>query len=50
MVCAIRMTGQDDLGRTGELLRRYGEAGFDDAVVLIEPGGPEPERVRSLHP
>lgn len=48
IVCAVRLTGPDDLGPTGELLQRYAEAGFDDAVVLIEPGGPDPERVRAL--
>jgi len=44
------VTAETDLGRTGELLHRYAEAGFDDAVVLIEPGGPDPERVRALLP
>ena len=44
------MTAETDLGRTGALLHRYAEAGFDDAVVLIEPGGPDPERVRALLP
>ena len=50
IVCAIPVTAETDLGRTGELLHRYAEAGFDDAVVLIEPGGPDPERVRALLP
>jgi alkanesulfonate monooxygenase SsuD/methylene tetrahydromethanopterin reductase-like flavin-dependent oxidoreductase (luciferase family) len=50
IVCAIPLSRQDDLGPTGELLRRYAEAGFDDAVVLIEPGGPDPELVRALVP
>ena len=50
IVCAIRLSGPDDLGPTGELLQRYAEAGFDDAVVLIEPGGPDPEQVRALLP
>jgi hypothetical protein len=44
------LSGRDDLGPTGELLHRCAEAGFDDAVVLIEPGGPDPERVRALLP
>jgi alkanesulfonate monooxygenase SsuD/methylene tetrahydromethanopterin reductase-like flavin-dependent oxidoreductase (luciferase family) len=47
MVCAVPV---DDLGAAREALRRYAEAGFDDAVVLIEPGGPEPGRVRDLVP
>ncbi|PVY97970.1 LLM class flavin-dependent oxidoreductase [Actinomycetospora cinnamomea] len=50
VVCAVRLAGRDDLGPTRERLQRYAEAGFDDAVVLIEPGGPEPERVRALVP
>ena len=45
-----RCRGEADLGPTGEVLHRYGEAGFDDAVVLIEPGGPDPEQVRALLP
>lgn len=50
IVCAVRLSGPDDLGPTGDLLQRYAEAGFDDAVVLIEPGGPDPERVGALRP
>lgn len=48
IVCAIRLAEQIDLGPTGDELARYAEAGFDDAIVLIEPGGPTPERVRAL--
>ncbi|WP_205752621.1 LLM class flavin-dependent oxidoreductase [Cryptosporangium phraense] len=47
VVCAVPTT---DLDATGDALRRYAQAGFDDAVVLIEPGGPEPEEVRALFP
>lgn len=50
IVCAVRLTSGDDLGPTREALHRYAEAGFDDAVVVIEPGGPEPEDVRALYP
>jgi alkanesulfonate monooxygenase SsuD/methylene tetrahydromethanopterin reductase-like flavin-dependent oxidoreductase (luciferase family) len=50
IVCAVRLSGTDDLGPTGEQLQRYAEAGFDDAVVLIEPGGPDPGKVRALLP
>jgi alkanesulfonate monooxygenase SsuD/methylene tetrahydromethanopterin reductase-like flavin-dependent oxidoreductase (luciferase family) len=50
IVCAIVLSGRDDLGPTGELLQRYAEAGFDDAVVLIGPEGPDPELVRALLP
>ena len=50
MVCAIPVSSDDDLARTREDLRRYAEAGFDDAIVLIGPEGPEPEQVRALFP
>lgn len=49
-MCAIPVAADDDLGRLREVLARYVEAGFDDAVVLIGPGGPGPEQVRALHP
>lgn len=48
IVCAVRLAEQKDLGRVGDELARYADAGFDDAVVLIEPGGPTPEDVRAL--
>ncbi len=50
IVCAVPLSGRADLGPSGELLRRYADAGFDDAVVLIAPGGPDPEQVRALVP
>lgn len=50
MVCAIPVVAEDDLGRLREVLARYADAGFDDAVVLIGRDGPAPERVRALHP
>ena len=48
IVCAIPVRNRNDLETTGEVLGRYARAGFDDAVVLIEPGGPDPEQVRAL--
>ena len=50
IVCAIPLDSRDDLEPTGEVLRRYARAGFDDAVVLIGSGGPDPEEVRALLP
>jgi alkanesulfonate monooxygenase SsuD/methylene tetrahydromethanopterin reductase-like flavin-dependent oxidoreductase (luciferase family) len=50
IVCAIPLDSRDDLEPVGEVLRRYARAGFDDAVVLIGPGGPDPEEVRALLP
>lgn len=40
----------DDPGAAGEVLHRYAEAGFDDAVVVFGPDGPAPEDVRALYP
>ncbi|GAA4881227.1 LLM class flavin-dependent oxidoreductase [Actinomycetospora straminea] len=50
IVCAVRLSCPEDLAPARERLARYAEAGFDDAVVAIEPGGPEPEDVRALVP
>ncbi|MEU7814752.1 LLM class flavin-dependent oxidoreductase [Pseudonocardia sp. NPDC049154] len=50
IVCAIPLSSPADLGPVGEQLNRYAEAGFDDAIVVIEPGGPDPEKVRALLP
>ncbi|MFR9803947.1 LLM class flavin-dependent oxidoreductase [Pseudonocardia sp. RS010] len=50
IVCAIPLSDPSDLAPVGEQLHRYAEAGFDDAVVVIEPGGPDPEKVRALFP
>lgn len=50
IVCAVPVPGGADLGPTADLLRRYADAGLDDAVVLFGPGGPAPERVRALLP
>lgn len=50
IVCAIPVGSTDDLEPTRSALQRYAEAGFDDAVVLLEPAGPSPEQVRALFP
>jgi hypothetical protein len=44
------LSTKDDIGPAGEVLQRCAEAGFDDAVVLIGPEGPDPARVRALFP
>ena len=48
IVCAVRVAHSQDLGPTRDALQRYAEAGFNDAVVLVEDGGPTPEQVRAL--
>ena len=50
MVSTIILKDRDDLGPTGEMLHRYAEAGFDDAIVMMVPGGPDPKAVRALLP
>lgn len=50
IVCAIPLTNSADLDLVGNQLHRYAEGGFDDAVVVIEPGGADPEKVRALLP
>jgi hypothetical protein len=48
IVTTIAITADSDLGEIRENLVRFREAGFDDAVVLILPGGPAPAEVRKL--
>lgn len=48
IVSTIQLTPDHDLGRTKDILQRFADAGFDDAVVLIRPGGPNPAEVRAL--
>jgi alkanesulfonate monooxygenase SsuD/methylene tetrahydromethanopterin reductase-like flavin-dependent oxidoreductase (luciferase family) len=50
IVCAIPLESSNDLEPAGEVLRRYAEAGFDDAVVVLGADGPDPEEVRALLP
>ena len=48
IVSTIQLTAEHDLGRTKDILQRFTDAGFDDAVVLIRPGGPSPSAIRAL--
>lgn len=47
VACHIPVT--DDLSAIRTVLRRYADAGFDEAVVLLGPDGPAPEAVRGLY-
>ena len=48
VVSTIQLPPGTDLGELKTKLDRFAEAGFDDAVVMILPGGPSPESVRQL--
>lgn len=48
VVSTIQINAETDLGDLKEKLARFAEAGFDDAVVMILPGGPAPGEVRAL--
>lgn len=48
VVSTIQLPAGTDLGELRDRLTRFAEAGFDDAVVLILPGGPAPDAVRRL--
>ena len=48
MVSTIQLTAEHDLGQTRAILQRFAQAGFDDAIVLLRPGGPSPAEVRAL--
>ena len=50
VVCSIPVDRGEDLDAVGVALGRYAAAGFDDAVVMIAPGGPDPGEVRALLP
>ena len=48
VVSTIQLPAGTDLGELHDRLARFAEAGFDDAVVFILPGGPQPGAVRRL--
>ncbi len=48
IVSTLQITAETDLGEFSERLARFAEAGFDDAVVMLMPGAPDPEAVRAL--
>jgi alkanesulfonate monooxygenase SsuD/methylene tetrahydromethanopterin reductase-like flavin-dependent oxidoreductase (luciferase family) len=48
IVSTIQVGAATDLGALKEQLSRFAAAGFDDAVVMLLPGGPTAETVRRL--
>ena len=48
IVSTIQLGGDHNLDWARHTLGRFAEAGFDDAVVLLRPGGPSPAEVRAL--
>lgn len=48
IVSTILLDKDTDLGALKERLSGYAEAGFDDAVVMFNPGAPSPADIRGL--
>ena len=48
VVSTILISAETDLGQMGDTLAQYEDGGFDDAVVMIMPGGPSIDDVRKL--
>ena len=48
IISTIQVDKRTDTGELREKLVRFSEAGFDDAVVMFLPGGPSPDKVRTL--
>ena len=48
IVSTLILNDQTDLGELRDLLQGFAAAGFDDAVVMFQPGAPHPDRVRAL--
>ena len=48
IVSTIIVTGTTDTGALREQLTSYAEAGFDDAVLMVYPGAPSLEALRSI--
>jgi alkanesulfonate monooxygenase SsuD/methylene tetrahydromethanopterin reductase-like flavin-dependent oxidoreductase (luciferase family) len=48
IVSTIQVPPNADLGELAAKLDRFAAAGFDDAVVMILPGGPDPAAIRKL--
>jgi alkanesulfonate monooxygenase SsuD/methylene tetrahydromethanopterin reductase-like flavin-dependent oxidoreductase (luciferase family) len=48
IVSTIQIPRGADLGELKAKLDRFAAAGFDDAVVMILPGGPDPATIRKL--
>jgi len=48
LVSTIQVGAGTDLGELKARLSRFADAGFDDAIVMLLPGGPTPDEVRRL--
>ena len=48
IVSTLLINPDDDLGEKREMLAQFAAAGFDDAVVMIQPGGHSAQAVRAL--
>tara|TARA_A100001011_G_scaffold260187_1_gene268686 strand:- start:1111 stop:1860 length:750 start_codon:yes stop_codon:yes gene_type:complete len=48
IVSTIQISKDTDTGELKDKLRRFSDAGFDDAVVMFLPGAPSIDQIRSL--
>ena len=48
VISTIQIGAKIDLGELKEKLARFSEAGFDEAVVMIHAGAPDPEKILGL--
>ena len=48
IVSTIQLSAGTDLAELKAMLDQFSDAGFDDAVVMFLPGGPQPAAVRKL--
>ncbi|MEM7100177.1 MAG: LLM class flavin-dependent oxidoreductase [Pseudomonadota bacterium] len=48
IVSTLQVGADTDLGEFKEKLQTFAQAGFDDAVVMLLPGGPTPDAVHKL--
>ena len=48
IVSTIQISKDTDTGELREKMRRFSDAGFNDAVVMFLPGAPSIDQIRSL--
>lgn len=48
IVSTIQLNAKTDMSQMRDVLKHYADAGFDDAVLMLMPGGPTPAEARAL--